>query len=111
MSRVWAMSSSSGGWVCCGCPVTSTCQPCMTASPVPTFRIEITIYTTPSATSRVAAHFSPGSRPRLRTSVQQSYDPTPSILAGEQAFRLQGRHAPRLGVLLGAAELEGDHDL
>jgi hypothetical protein len=26
----------------------------MTASPVPTFRTEITIYTTPSATSRVA---------------------------------------------------------
>ena len=27
----------------------------------------------------------------------------------EQAFRLQGKYAPRLGVL-GAAELEGDHD-
>jgi hypothetical protein len=31
--------------------------------------------------------------------------------SSEQAFRLQGRHAPRLGVLLDAAELEGDHDL
>jgi len=50
------VKSSSGGWVCCGCPVTSTCQPGMTASPVPTFRTEITRVPTAVASDATVAH-------------------------------------------------------
>jgi hypothetical protein len=54
MSRIWVVNSSSWGWVRSGCSPIPTCHPCMTASPVPTFRTEIAMYTAASVTSTSA---------------------------------------------------------